>query len=72
MSQPFEKIPEDIASAVEDWFAWTRNYHHASFQGIQDFVAAKNWTHLRKIMGKRLAFGTAGIRGNMGPGLVVI
>ena len=38
----------------------------------QNLVAEKNWTELENVMSKRLKFGTAGIRGRMGYGLVIL
>ena len=39
-----------------------------SCKDIQEMVKSEDWLMLDKIMLKRLAFGTAGIRGRMGPG----
>ena len=52
---------------VKNWLKWNIQ-DSKSYQDITQMVAAKRWKELEKIMVNRLAFGTAGLRGKMGPG----
>ena len=52
---------------VENWLKWNIQ-DSKSYQDITQMVDAKRWKELEKIMVNRLAFGTAGLRGKMGPG----
>ena len=44
------------------------NKKSKSYTNIKDLVMQKNWIILERLMMNRLKFGTAGIRGKMGPG----
>ena len=49
--------------------AWADQDPDASTKAeLQAFVANENWDALRSCMGKRIGFGTAGLRGELGPG----
>ena len=52
---------------VKNWLEWNIK-DSKSYQDITQMVIAKRWQELEKIMVNRLAFGTAGLRGSMGPG----
>ena len=52
---------------VKNWLKWDIQ-DSKSYQDITQMVDAKRWKELEKIMANRLAFGTAGLRGKMGPG----
>lgn len=58
---------KDLDELVTQWLNWD-DKRSASYAVIQDLVAQKKWDDLDKAMMKRLKFGTAGIRGKMGPG----
>jgi len=53
-------------SLTREWMSWDENSKTKAEVGRLE--AAEDWDSLAKIMTKRLAFGTAGIRGRMGPG----
>jgi len=57
---------DEIKTQTQKWLDWDRN--EKSKSAIQELFDAENWTELGKILLKRLEFGTAGIRGRMGPG----
>ena len=52
---------------VKNWLKWNIQ-DSKSYQDITQMVNAKRWKELEKIMVNRLSFGTAGLRGKMGPG----
>ena len=52
---------------VENWLKWNIQ-DSKSYQDITQMVDAKRWKELEKIMVNRSAFGTAGLRGKIGPG----
>ena len=52
---------------VKNWLKWNIQ-DSKSYQDITQMIDAKRWKELEKIMVNRLAFGTAGLRGEMGPG----
>ena len=52
---------------VRNWLKWNIQ-DSKSYQDIMQMVNDKRWKELEKIMVNRLAFGTAGLRGKMGPG----
>ena len=52
---------------VKNWLKWNIQ-DSKSYQDITQMVNAKRWKELEKIMANRLSFGTAGLRGKMGPG----
>ena len=51
---------------VKNWLKWNIQ-DSKSYQDITQMVNAKRWKELEKIMVNRLSFGTAGLRGKMGP-----
>ena len=57
----------ELDEAVKNWLSWDQKTSE-SYLHVKTLVREKKWTDLSKIMLKRLAFGTAGIRGKMGPG----
>eukprot|EP00088_Acartia_fossae_P006102 TRINITY_DN12792_c0_g1_i1.p1 TRINITY_DN12792_c0_g1~~TRINITY_DN12792_c0_g1_i1.p1 ORF type:complete len:615 (+),score=127.79 TRINITY_DN12792_c0_g1_i1:35-1846(+) len=57
---------KNIQNLTENWLAWDQN--STSRNEIEALKKDENWEKLGKIMCKRLEFGTAGIRGRMGPG----
>ena len=70
----FEMANSEISSGnkildenVRNWLKWnvkgSKSYKH-----VEEMVNASKWKELEKIMVNRLAFGTAGLRGKMGPG----
>ena len=56
-----------IDENVKNWLKWNIQ-DSKSYQDITQMVNAKRWKELEKIMVNRLSFGTAGLRGKMGPG----
>ena len=59
--------PDDkLANLVELWRKWDKN--EKTLTEVNDLAKDNDWETLGKIMSKRLEFGTAGIRGRMGPG----
>ena len=52
---------------IRNWLKWNVKGSKSS-NDVEEMVKACKWKELEKIMGKRLAFGTAGLRGKMGPG----
>merc|ERR1711976_1111413 len=57
----------ELDKAVKNWLSWDQKTSE-SYLHVKTLVREEKWTDLSKIMLKRLAFGTAGIRGKMGPG----
>ena len=57
----------NLDEAVKNWLAWDES-GSASYIHIKKLAESDNWEELSRIMLKRLSFGTAGIRGKMGPG----
>ena len=55
-----------LMGLVEKWKLWDKNAE--SLAEITKLESDKEWEKLDKMMSKRLEFGTAGIRGRMGPG----
>ena len=56
-----------LDESISNWLRWDHP-SSKSYNKVQELIAAANWQELEKIMMTRLAFGTAGIRGRMGPG----
>jgi len=56
-----------LDEAVRNWLRWD-NEQSKDYGQIKKLVQEQEWNQLKKIMLKRLAFGTAGLRGRMGPG----
>ena len=52
---------------VSNWLKWNVK-GSKSYKDVEEMVKAYKWKELEKIMVNRLAFGTAGLRGKMGPG----
>ena len=52
---------------VRNWLKWNVK-DSKSYKVVEEMVKASKWKDLEKIMVNRLAFGTAGLRGRMGPG----
>jgi len=57
---------EELKLLIERWQEWDRN--KKTLEEVRQMVEREEWKNLEKIMTKRLEFGTAGIRGRMGPG----
>ena len=55
-----------LVELVENWKLWDKNAE--SLAEITKLADKNEWEKLDKMMSKRLEFGTAGIRGRMGPG----
>ena len=55
-----------LVALVENWKLWDKNAE--SLAEITKLADENEWEKLDKMMSKRLEFGTAGIRGRMGPG----
>jgi phosphoglucomutase/phosphopentomutase len=51
---------------VDDWLAWDEN--NETRQKVAQHVEQAAFPELQRMMAPRLLFGTAGIRGRMGPG----
>jgi hypothetical protein len=51
---------------VGDWLAWDENSE--TRQKVAQLADQAAFTELQRMMAPRLLFGTAGIRGRMGPG----
>ena len=60
---------EILNEIVRNWLKWNVK-SSKSYQDVTEMVKASRWKELEKIMVNRLAFGTAGLRGRMGPGYV--
>ena len=56
-----------LVEAIDQWMKWDCEFSKSSAE-IKQMVEEEKWDQLERIMLKRLAFGTAGIRGRMGPG----
>ena len=56
-----------LDAAVDSWLRWTVRGSR-DWTLVHDMVTRAQYQELRKVMQKRLTFGTAGIRGVMGPG----
>ena len=57
----------ELDITVKNWLSWDLP-GSASYIHIKKLAENGSWEELSQIMLKRLAFGTAGIRGKMGPG----
>ncbi|CAH8830213.1 unnamed protein product [Trichobilharzia szidati] len=55
-----------LATAVEEWMKYDKN--EVTRSQIQSMKDKGEWDNLKKILLKRMAFGTAGLRAKMGPG----
>ena len=58
---------EILDENVRNWLKWNVK-DSKSYKVVEEMVKASKWKDLEKIMVNRLAFGTAGLRGRMGPG----
>ena len=52
---------------IRNWLKWNVE-ESKSYQDVLTMMNAGKWKELEKIMVNRLSFGTAGLRGKMGPG----
>ena len=57
---------KNLLELVENWRRWDKNSE--TLTQVINMVNNSDWSTLERIMAKRLEFGTAGIRGRMGPG----
>ena len=57
----------ELDQLIQHWLQWD-DKQSKSYAAIVDLVQQNHWEKLNNIMTKRLKFGTAGIRGRMGPG----
>ena len=57
---------DEIIKTAKGWL--DLDYHEPTKAAVKELLDSGNLTELRKIMGERLAFGTAGLRGPMGAG----
>ena len=58
---------EKLDEIVRNWLKWNIKGSKA-YQDVYEMVKEQKWNELEKIMMNRLTFGTAGLRGKMGPG----
>ena len=58
---------EILDMKIRNWMKWNVN-GSKSYQDVDNMIKDSKWKELEKIMVDRLAFGTAGLRGRMGPG----
>jgi phosphoglucomutase len=56
----------EIIAAANGWLEL--DYHEPTKSAVKELLDAGNVAELRKLLGERLAFGTAGLRGPMGAG----
>ncbi len=56
----------EIVAAANGWLEL--DYHEPTRNAVKELLDAGNVAELRKLLGERLAFGTAGLRGPMGAG----
>lgn len=59
-------ISAEITALVEQWLKWDRNA--ATRAEIEGLVAKSDETTLKRLLGSRMEFGTAGLRAAMGAG----
>lgn len=59
-------ITPGLQSSINKYIKFERIEKHKKY--IEDLVEKQDVSNLTRLVGKRLSFGTAGIRGNMGPG----
>ena len=52
---------------IRNWLKWNVK-DSRSYQDVISMVKEGSWKELEKVMVNRLSFGTAGLRGKMGPG----
>ncbi|XP_015785429.1 phosphoglucomutase-2 isoform X2 [Tetranychus urticae] len=57
---------QKLDQAINDYLQWDQYQETRDF--IKKLTTEKDWPKLRELLGSRLQFGTAGIRGKMGPG----
>ena len=60
--------PNSIAKLAEDYVRWDPNEETRG--EVQSLLEAGNFAQLNSILGSRLAFGTAGLRGPMGKSIL--
>ena len=58
---------EILDMKIRNWMKWNVK-GSKSYQDVDNMIKDSKWKELEKIMVDRLAFGTAGLRGRMGPG----
>jgi len=58
---------EILDKNIRNWMKWNVK-GSKSYQDVDDMIKDSKWKELEKIMVDRFAFGTAGLRGRMGPG----
>ena len=56
-----------LDETIQNWLKWNVK-ESTSYRDVYEMVKEQKWKELEKIMVNRLAFGTAGLRGRMGPG----
>lgn len=56
----------DVDAKLREWFVWDRN--ETTLEAITTMALNKDIKQLKNILLNRLTFGTAGLRGKMGPG----
>lgn len=53
----------NLSLKINEWLKWDRN--ELTLTEVRGLVDTKDWTYLEKILLERMAFGTAGLRGQM-------
>uniref|UniRef100_A0A0V0G6E7 Putative phosphoglucomutase/phosphomannomutase n=1 Tax=Triatoma dimidiata TaxID=72491 RepID=A0A0V0G6E7_TRIDM len=67
MAQEQTTITDDkLTSKINEWITWNKNEKMKS--EVDKLLAQNNKTELEKLFLHRMEFGTAGLRGRMGPG----
>lgn len=55
-----------VSTLVKQWLEWDRD--PATREAVETLVAKNDTKRLQRILGRRMKFGTAGLRSTMGPG----
>ena len=61
---------KELDTLIAKWLEWNSTNPRSGNDVIKSLTDKQDWPGLSKIMMKRLKFGTAGIRGKVGPGYV--
>ncbi|GFY60974.1 phosphoglucomutase-2 [Trichonephila inaurata madagascariensis] len=66
MSMKIEGVSEELGYKIEEYLDYAEGL--STCDDIRQLVEEKNYDVLKKVLMNRLTFGTAGLRGRMGPG----
>ena len=56
----------ELDSKIKEWLTWDKN--DQTLKEIKSLLASENYDEMKKLLSKRMEFGTAGLRAAMGAG----